>query len=142
MKISKTRQTAGFYLYRRPLNHQSMFFGKDVFNKVGVYDTDMKISADYALTVKAFKQGTRFVYSSCVVCKSLSGGVSESKKNIKRRENEYKQIHQKYFSPSEKRRYGFKVFLSMRWLRRIINSDDSPKWIRRTYRYFANIANK
>lgn len=133
---------SGFYLYRRPLNHQSMFFGKAVFDKVGVYDTNMKISADYGLTVKAFKQGTRFVHCPCVVCTYLSGGVSESKKNIKRKEDEFKQIHQKYFSKSERRKYGFKVFLSMRWLRKIISSDSSPKWIRKAYRYFANIANK
>ena len=60
----------GFYLYRRPLNHQSMFFGKDVFDKVGVYDTDMKISADYGLTVKHSSR-VQNLYIVLVLCAGI-----------------------------------------------------------------------
>jgi len=69
-----------FYLYRTPLNHQSMFWGKDAFGKFGGYDERYRIAADYDYTLRLFRSGTAFVYCPFVVCRYLGGGVSESAK--------------------------------------------------------------
>lgn len=131
-----------FYLYRTPLCHQSMFFGREVFDEFGVYETDYKILADYNHTLTAFFADVPFVYSDTVICNYLGGGASESQKGIEIKKKEYAILREKYFSKKQIKRYNIKLFFSMKKLRQKLISDKSPRWIRKAYRKIINTVNR
>jgi len=131
-----------FSLYRKPLCHQTMFFGKGVFDKLGVYNTEYRICADYNHTVHAFFDGIAFVYCNCTVCDYLGGGVSESSEHAERRIEEIKKIRKSYYSKARIAWYNFLIFLTFKGLRQKLISDKSPKWVRNLYRKLVNKVNK
>lgn len=132
---------SSFYLYRTPLCHQSMFFGKTLMDEIGGYDTNYKILADYNCTLRAFKAGVPFVYCDYAVCAYLGGGASETVKGIKIKNEEYKRIRSTYYKTSEIVKNDIKIFLTFKKLRQILISDKSPEWIRRLYRKIVNKTN-
>ncbi len=131
-----------FYLYRTPLNHQSMFFGKEALARWGTYDTKYRISADYDCTVRMFKKGVEFIHCPVIVCRYQGGGVSESEKGLKIMKAEAAQIRNEHFSLSEKKRYDLMLMLSLPGFRRKLVSTKSPKWIRKLYRRLVNLMNR
>jgi glycosyltransferase involved in cell wall biosynthesis len=134
-------QITPFYLYRTPLCHQTMFFGKDIFSEFGGYDTSYRILADYNHTLHAFSKGLPFLYADVVVCDYLGGGASETKKGNAIKKAEYDIIQRKYFTKSQLSKYKFKVFISFRGLRQALISDKSPAWVRKLYRALVNKVN-
>ena len=117
VRFKQPSKITSFYLYRTPLCHQTMFFGRDVFAEHGGYDTNYKILADYNHTLAAFTSGIPFVYCDAVICNYLGGGASESKKGIEEKEKEYQILRGKYFSKKQIRRYKMKLFFSFTKLR-------------------------
>lgn len=133
-------ELTGFHIYKTPINHQSMFFPKNVFRRIGLYDDSMKICADYDLCVKSFKSGIPFVHFGCVVCNYMGDGISEQKRDVAT--EEYKRIVKRNFSRGERTRYELVLALSFRRLRQKISSDKSPEWLRKIYRRMVNKFNK
>ncbi len=131
-----------FYLYRTPLCHQTMFFAKKLFEENGLYDTSLKILADYDHTLHDFTSGAKFAYCDTVVCDYMGGGVSESEKGRQIKKQEYKVVREKYFSKSEIRKFELKLKLSMRGLRQKMASDNAPYFIRKLYRFLVNKVNR
>jgi glycosyltransferase involved in cell wall biosynthesis len=132
-----------FYLYRTSINHQSMFFGKDVFDSIGGYREEFKAAADYEIEVKAFRsKKIEFIHLDIEVCEYLSGGYSDTVKGKKQVKKDFKIIHKENFSKSEIFKYEFIQIASLKWLRRIIDSDKSPQWIRKPYRSLMNLINE
>ncbi|MEE1185601.1 MAG: hypothetical protein UHX92_05930, partial [Acutalibacteraceae bacterium] len=142
IKTKQPSKISPFYLYRTPLCHQSMFYGKNVFELNGKYNTEYTIVADYDSTLKAFFSGTRFVYCNVTVCKYLPGGISESEKGRALKKKEYKNICNTYFSKKQQRSFEFKLKLSLRDFRQKLASDKSPAFIRKIYRNLVNLINR
>jgi len=58
-----------------PICHQSMFFNKEIFNFFGRYDLNYKVTADYDLVIKIFKdRAVKKVYIDSVISKFLTDG--------------------------------------------------------------------
>ena len=58
-----------------PICHQSMFFNKEIFNYFGRYDLNYKVTADYDLVIKIFKdRAVKKVYIDSVISKFLIDG--------------------------------------------------------------------
>ncbi len=131
-----------FYLYRTPLCHQTMFFGKPLFDRFGEYNLNYKICADYEFTLRTYKANVEYVYCPGAVCRYLGGGASESEKGKRIKKNDYQEIKNTYYSAKERTRYGIKLFLSFRKLRQKLASDRSPVWVRKLYRRLVNLANR
>lgn len=131
-----------FYLYRTPLCHQTVFFGKGVFDTFEKYNTEYRILADYDITLKSYFGGFDFVYIPVTVSDYMGGGVSESEKMKAIKKEEYAKIQKKNFSARDIRRYKRKLFFSFRGLRQKLISDKSPKWVRKLYRKLVNRVNK
>lgn len=131
---------SAFYLYRTPLCHQTVFFGRGVFEKEK-YDVSYKIFADYDLTLRTFFGGFSYVYAPVTVSDYLGGGVSESPKELSRKKEEYVRATKAHFSKKQLRRYKARIFFSFRKLRQALISDKSPKWVRGLYRKLVNRVN-
>ncbi len=139
--VKQPSTVSAFYLYRTPLNHQSMFFGTETFSRYGLYDTNLKIAADYDYTVRAFKAGASLVYCPTTVCYYLGGGASESAKGREQMRRDYEYIKCTHFSKKERRKYGLRLRLSMPGLRQWMNSAKAPTWVRKLYRKLVNRVN-
>lgn len=131
-----------FYLYRTPLNHQSMYISKEVFEEHGLYDLSYKIAADWEHTLRAYRQGVKYIYCDCVSCDYLGHGLSESKEGVKLKHKEYKWIRNQYFSKLQLFKYKIIIFLSFKKTRSFIVSDKSPLVFRKIYRKLVNKINQ
>ena len=131
---------ASFYLYRTPLNHQSIFFSKCIFEKYGMYDTSYRIFADYDFFIMMYLKRIRYQYENIIICKYLGDGISEQQKVVGKAE--YDRVIKKYFTKRERLCYEVMLFLSLKKLRQVLASDKSPRWIRNLYRKTVNIVNK
>ncbi len=135
------RAINGLGLYRTTLCHQTVFFGKRVFETVGMHNTEYRIAADYDFLVRAYKSGVPYVHCDCVVCDYMGDGASETPKGEQTRKEEFSKIKATHFSKKERRRYDFKIIMSLPRLRKKINSKSSPSWLRRWYRKGVNLFN-
>lgn len=67
------------YFYKGTLNHDSAYIRRDLFEKYGLYDEDMKICSDWEWYVKAIALGgEKAVYTNIDVTIFDMNGVSES----------------------------------------------------------------
>lgn len=129
------------YLYRTPLNHQSMFFSKSIFDQIGIYDTKYRILADYNLTLKCFFSKVCFKHVDVTVSKYLRGGVSETKEGNKKKNEERKIILKEYYKRKHRIRYDFVQFITLRKFRMWLFAGHSPKWFVVFYRRIVNKIN-
>lgn len=139
---NQTNTMSDFYLYRTPLNHQSMFISKRAFDLVGVYNCNYKILADFDFTVRCWKRGLKFQHIDITVCKYLGGGVSESKQGMTLKETERRIILKKYFSKTKRLLYDFILIVSLRRLRIWMFSGNCPNFVRKLYRKIVNFINR
>lgn len=130
------------YLYRRPLNHQSMFISRNVFGAVGGFDTSLKIRADHEHTLRALKNGIRFLHVPRNVCVYEGGGYSEKPENRQMRIDELEAIRSKYYTDAERKRLDKKQSGIIKGAKKIVFSKRMPRFMRRLYTKFANIINK
>lgn len=95
------------YLIKSGLCHQTVFFGKEVFDKIGGFDDTMLICADYEIMVRAFFAENPYIYVNEVVCNYLGGGLSEMEKNIPLVKKEGNIVRRRYFSSAKRCQYIF-----------------------------------
>ena len=138
---SITKSINKSFLYRHPICHQTMFWSNRLFDELGKYDITLKIVSDYDYTLKCFCSNTCFIHSGITVCSYLGDGVSATKKNKKRLHDENKIVRSRYYSKSEILKYDIKLALTMPRLRSYLNSDRSPKLLKRLYIKIANKIN-
>ena len=131
-----------FYLYRSPLTHQTVFFGRGVFTEYGGYDTSLKIRADHELTVRALRNGCDFLHIDRVICEYEGGGFSEAPENKAQRASDLEYIRSAHYSAEMRKKYDRRLRRRFTRLRNLIASQRSPKWLRRLYRRAANLFNR
>lgn len=61
-----------------PSYHQSIFYKRNNFMKLGLYDTNFKISSDYELTLRFISSGVKVFRINEIISKFLSNGISQS----------------------------------------------------------------
>ena len=141
-KIRQPERVDAFYLYRRPLNHQSMLFGRGVLKRYGGFDTSFSIRADHELTLRAYRGGSNFLRIYRVIAVYEGGGFSEREDKKQLRGDELKAIRGRYFTSEERRKYEARLRFSFSGLRARLRSERSPKWVRVLYRRCANFFNR
>lgn len=130
-----------FFLFRTPLNHQSVFFPHEYVNNENVYDTRYRICADYELTMRLYSFGVSFEHINVIVSDYLGGGISESKEGCMLKKKEFVSVRKTYFSKKEQLLYGTALRMTFVELRKKIMSEDMPLIIRRLYNHIANVFN-
>ena len=136
--IRQPKRMSKAYLYRRPLNHQSTFFGRAVFEGCGCFDTSFSVRADHELTLRAYCQNSVFLKIYRVIAIYEGGGFSECAEKKEARKRELEEIRGRYFTVSERKRLHLIEKCGFPTLRKRIRSQKSPEWVRRIYRGIAN----
>lgn len=63
--------------------HQSVFCRKTLFDEIGIFDTQYKISADYDWLLRAVTLGKRIEHITKPVCYFSSGGISDRNESLR-----------------------------------------------------------
>lgn len=122
-----------FYLYRRPLCHQSIFYNRKLFEIYGKYDLHYKISADHDFNMKLWTSKVPFYHTGVVICTYEGNGISESTVGWKKALEERNQIRVKYYSFADRLKYNTIITLSFSQIRAWLDSNKSPRAINKVY---------
>jgi len=93
------------FWYRQTLNHQAIFFKKDIFERYGNYNTNYRFSADMDLLLNIFKKAPdTFYHLNEFVCNYVEAGLSAKPENYESIIKEKEQILRTYLSTQEYKR--------------------------------------
>lgn len=135
------RKLNSFFLYRKPLCHQSILYHKSILQK-NKYNLNYKISADHELTLRLWKSGVPFIHTEQVICQYIGGGMSETPEGKKLAVMEKREAILKYYSKTEVIIYDLIMKMSFVKVREWILSSNSPNVFRRFYRILRNQLSK
>lgn len=65
-----------------PINHPATFVHKNVYKKVGFFDTQYKLSADYDFIFRAFKAKATFLFTDEIIVNMRNTGATHQTKNL------------------------------------------------------------
>ncbi len=60
------------------IRHPSCFILKSTYDKVGLYNTDLKLSMDYEFFIRCNQASVKFIKSENILCNYSAGGLSKS----------------------------------------------------------------
>lgn len=63
--------------HQMPVGHPSVFVKKAVYNRLGGFDTNYRVSADYDFLLRCYSENVRFAYCDRVIAYFRRGGISE-----------------------------------------------------------------
>ncbi len=90
------------FFYFSTICHQAAFIARALFDQIGFYDENMKISSDWKFFLDAKIAGVAYIPCDVVVCTYLGGGVSESEKGKAIMEAERNEVVSTRFSAFER----------------------------------------
>lgn len=91
------RPKLGYILCRMSICHQSVFCRLELLKKLGMFRTDLKISADFDFALKSILSGARPIYVNTPLAAFRSGGFSSCNQHICLNENS-EVIHDNYMN--------------------------------------------
>lgn len=84
--ILRPSDVAANVWHEMPLNHPATFITKLAYEKVGLFDTGLKVAMDYDLILRIFIAGFKFHYLDAILAHMRYGGVSDERSVAARRE--------------------------------------------------------
>ena len=109
-----------------PINHAATFVHKSVYEEIGLFDTNYKLSADYDLIYRAFNANVNFLFIDRIIVNMRNSGATGQLKNLSVTAKEDHHIRKKnnvkfaqfYYI----KRLGFNVLIIIRdTIRKLIN---------------------
>ncbi|MFN3955459.1 MAG: glycosyltransferase [Pararhodobacter sp.] len=82
-------------MLRMPLRHETMLIPAELYDRVGCYNTEYPIIADYELTIRLFKAGARYYEVAKPLLNFSTGGVSNTARE--RLDAETRQLMRQFF---------------------------------------------
>lgn len=98
-----------------PFLHSSCFITKDIYNKVGYYNSDFRIAMDIDLLMRVFQISTNIQYVNKLISFQRIGGVSH--KNRLKGYKEYLKINNTYY---DRNKFGNRIIYLKRMLTGIL----------------------
>lgn len=135
--------TSRFKQYRcSGFAHQSMFFRRDIFEKVGYYDESYKVYADFELFMRVYAAGLGIGYLPCAICDYMGGGFSAKKETKRLLDADKKRIRKKYFSTWERLKYFTMFHATLPGIRNLLEGESTPAFLKKAYRSLTNRFNR
>ena len=111
-----------------PINHAATFVHKTVYEEIGIFDTNYKLSADYDLIYRAVNASVNFMFIDKIIVNMRNSGATGQMKNLSVTAKEDHHIRKKnnvkfaqfYYI----KRLGFNFLIIIRdTIRKLINQD-------------------
>jgi len=118
--------------YFMPFQHQCSFTKSSIIKECK-FDTNFKLAADYDLFLSQYQKGKKFYYLNKPIAEVSSGGVSDSQRNLVRKE--YYSIQKKNNVAKFKNRMYYYYFQNLEYIKKItkfILPNFIIKYIRKT----------
>lgn len=75
-----------YRLFSDNIGHQAMFFRRSVFNELGVYREDIRITADYEFSIRAVFAGKKTRYMDLPIVRFDMSGLSQAQRDLAEKE--------------------------------------------------------
>lgn len=85
-KLLRTPRSLALFPFLMPLAHPGTFIRKSVYDKMGYYDENYKLSADYEFVYRCYNADIKFRRSDFPLVNMLLGGAANSNRDIARKE--------------------------------------------------------
>jgi len=127
LKTFQNKKEVSKYIFKTmPINHPATFVHKTVYDKIGLFDTQYKLSADYDLIYRAFNAQVNFLFIDDVIVNMRNTGATHQIENIFITAKEDLKIRKSYNVKLAYfyylKRIGFNILVLFRdFLRNIIN---------------------
>jgi len=112
--------------FKTKLFHQGVFCRRDLFNKIGLFDTQFQIAMDYDFFLRAYRKQYRTkIVKDLSITVMRDTGISSKKDwhSLRKRFAEEKQVHYKnshHFLHKIMYAVYWQLYLPYRWIRFII----------------------
>ncbi len=80
-RIGKIKQVENFW-YQMPFQHPSVFIKKDVYKRLGGFNTNYRVASDYDFLLKCYSENVRFAYCDKVIAYFRRGGISDIHREV------------------------------------------------------------
>jgi glycosyltransferase involved in cell wall biosynthesis len=82
-KVVQNKKDISRFIYKTmPINHPATFVHKEVYEKIGHFNTKYKLSADYDLIYRAFNANVNFLFSDKAIVNMRNTGATHQTKNL------------------------------------------------------------
>jgi len=101
--LMRPRGASAWLNFKTGLNHQGTFIRRALFERIGLYDTSLRIAMDYEFFLRAYRAGACFrCHDEPVIALMRDTGVSSQLdwSNLKGRLAEEQRIHRKLQTPT------------------------------------------
>lgn len=107
-----------FFLYRSVLCHQTCFFKKSVFERLGDFDHRFRIAADHEFLLRALLD-YRLSYEHIGIAATVyeRGGFSEAKTHRRLLAQEQREVRRRFFTLSQRVRFSAALAMTLQPLR-------------------------
>lgn len=83
LKTFDNKKEIAKWIYKiMPINHPATFVHKSVYDEVGLFDTQYKLSADYDFIYRAFNENASFLFIDSVLVNMRNTGATHQTKNM------------------------------------------------------------
>ena len=65
-----------------PINHPATFVNRSVYDKIGNYNCEYSLSADYDLILRAYNAGVHFIFMDTILVNMRNTGATHQLNNI------------------------------------------------------------
>lgn len=65
-----------------PINQPATFVDREVYNKIGLFDIQYKLSADYDLIYRSFNAGVKFLFTDEIIVNMRNTGATHQLRNL------------------------------------------------------------
>ncbi|WP_372754706.1 glycosyltransferase family 2 protein [Mariniflexile sp.] len=80
--VQNKKDIAKYICGTMPINHPATFVDKSVYQKIGLFNTDYKLSADYDFVFRAYRKGVQFLFTDEVLVNMRNTGATHLTKNL------------------------------------------------------------
>ena len=94
------------FFYSGTICHQASFISRELFDKIGLYDENLKIASDWKFFLEAKINGAKYLHCNKFLCTFLEGGVTDTEKGRKLCKEERKQVIKEKYNIFERIIYG------------------------------------
>jgi glycosyltransferase involved in cell wall biosynthesis len=83
LKVLYNKKNLPKYIRRTmPINHPATFVNRSVYDKIGNYNCEYRLSADYDLILRAYNTGVHFIFMDTILVNMRNTGATHQLNNI------------------------------------------------------------
>lgn len=123
-----------WYLFRRPVCHQTLFVKRSILLDIGGFDTSFRILADYDVLMKlVLERKVSYVHCPIVAVSYKDNGISSASRNRLRKLDELRRLRKAHFTGRQRLLYSLLWRSTLPGVRIRLVQQDRVRWLRELF---------